>query len=76
MTEEAAPALAAMLGRHTGLQSLNLSDTALGDDGVAAVVKALHASADSLQVRGVLAGTLFVRDGCLQSRVDQIVCQR
>ncbi len=50
MTGEAASALAQMLGRHAGLQALNLSDTALGDEGVSAVVKALHASSYSLQV--------------------------
>lgn len=50
MTEEAAPALGDMLRRHPGLQALNLSDTALGDVGVSAVVEALHASADGLQV--------------------------
>ena len=50
MTGEAAPALAAMLARHAGLVALNLSDTALGDDGVSSVVQALHASSDSLQV--------------------------
>lgn len=50
ITGEAAPALAQMLGRHTGLQVLNLSDTALGDEGVSAVVEALHASSASLQV--------------------------
>ena len=33
MTGEAAPALAQMLGRHPELRALNLSDTALGDDG-------------------------------------------
>jgi Leucine Rich repeat len=50
MTGEAASALSQMLSRHTGLQSLNLSDTALGDDGIAAVVQGLPPCADSLQV--------------------------
>ena len=50
MTGEAASALSQMLSRHTGLQSLNLSDTALGDEGIAAVVQGLPPCADSLQV--------------------------
>lgn len=50
MTGEAASALSQMLSRHSELQSLNLSDTALGDDGIAAVVQGLPPCADSLQV--------------------------
>ena len=50
MTGEAASALSQMLSRHSELQSLNLSDTALGDDGIAAVVQGLLPCADSLQV--------------------------
>ncbi len=56
MTGEAAPALAAMLGRHARLRLLNLSDTALGDEGVAAVMEALHAASTGLEV-----GLLFTK---------------
>lgn len=50
MTAEVAPALAETLLRHPDLAALNLNDTALTDEGVSAVVQALHASAGSLQV--------------------------
>ena len=50
MTAEVAPALAEALLRHPGLVALNLNDTSLTDEGVSAVVQALHGSVGSLQV--------------------------
>jgi hypothetical protein len=44
MTAEAAPALAQALRGQPGLRSLNLNDTALGDEGVSAVAEARPAS--------------------------------
>ena len=50
MTAEVAPALAELLLRHPELVALNLNDTSLTDEGVAAVAQSLHASVGSLQV--------------------------
>lgn len=50
MTAEVAPALAETVRRHPELRVLNLNDTALSDEGVAAVAEALSASAARLEV--------------------------
>lgn len=41
MTADAATALAGMLQLHPQLEAVNLSDTSLGDDGIAEILDAL-----------------------------------
>lgn len=49
MTSEVAPHLAGLIRRHADLQTLNLNDTCLGDDGTSIIAEALFAAASNLE---------------------------
>jgi Ran GTPase-activating protein (RanGAP) involved in mRNA processing and transport len=49
MTEEVAPHLGALIRRHADLETLNLNDTCLGDDGTVIIAEALFSAAPNLE---------------------------